>query len=83
VEEDPTFELDTQDKLDQWMRFKRQSYFFYSLMAKQGNQLFFNNKVDKRGRIYACGYHINPMGAPFKKACLELAHEILVEGVPT
>ena len=82
VEEEPTFELDTQDKLDQWMRFKKQSYTFYSLMAQQGNRLYFNNKVDKRGRIYACGYHINPQGAAFKKAQLELATEELVEGVP-
>jgi hypothetical protein len=83
VEEEPTFELDTQDKLDQWMRFKKQSYTFYSLMAQQGNRLYFNNKVDKRGRVYACGYHINPQGAAFKKAQLELATEELVEGVPT
>ena len=82
VEEEPTFELDSQDKVDQWKRFKKQSYTFYSLMAQQGNRLFFNNKVDKRGRIYACGYHINPQGAAFKKAQLELANEELVEGVP-
>jgi hypothetical protein len=82
VEEKPTFELDSQDKVDQWRRFKKQSYTFYSLIAQQGNRLFFNNKVDKRGRIYACGYHINPQGAAFKKAQLELANEELVEGVP-
>jgi hypothetical protein len=83
VEEEPTFELDSQEKVDQWARFKKQSYFFYSLMAKQGNKLFFNNKKDKRGRMYACGYHINPQGAAFKKAQLELYKEELVEGVPT
>lgn len=82
VEEEPTFDLDSQDKVDQWRRFKKQSYTFYSLMAQQGNRLYFNNKVDKRGRIYACGYHINPQGAAFKKAQLELANEELVEGVP-
>lgn len=82
VEEEPTFELDTQDKIDQWKRFKKQSYTFYSLMATQGNQLYFNNKVDKRGRIYSCGYHINPQGAAFKKAQLELAKAELVAGVP-
>lgn len=83
VEEEPTFDLNTQDKLDQWTRFKKQSYVFYSLMAQQGNRLYFNNKVDKRGRVYSCGYHINPQGAAFKKAQLELATEELVEGVPT
>jgi hypothetical protein len=82
VEEEPTFELDTQDKVDQWRRFKEQSYRFYSLMQQQGNRFYFTNKVDKRGRIYSCGYHINPQGAAFKKAMLELARKELVEGVP-
>ena len=67
--------------LEAWDDFKRQSYRFYSLMQQQGNRFFFNNKVDKRLRIYACGYHINPQGAAFKKAQLELAREELVEGV--
>jgi hypothetical protein len=82
VEEEPTFDLDSQDKIDQWMRFKKQSYYFYSLMAQQGNRFYFNNKPDKRGRTYACGYHINPQGAAFKKAQLELYREELVQGVP-
>jgi hypothetical protein len=83
VEEEPTFDLDSQDKIDQWMRFKKQSYYFYSLMAQQGNRFYFNNKPDKRGRTYACGYHINPQGAAFKKAQLELYREELVQGVPS
>lgn len=82
VEEEPTFELDTQDKTDQWTRFKKQSYRFYSLMQQQGNRFYFTNKVDKRGRIYSCGYHLNPQGAPFKKAMLELDKEEIVDGVP-
>lgn len=83
VEEEPTFELDTQEKVEHWQRFKRQSYYFYSLMVQQGNRLFLNHKVDKRGRIYASGYHINTQGASFKKAMLEFADTETVEGVPT
>ena len=83
VEEEPTFELDTQDKIDQWSRFKRQSYNFYSLIAKQGNEFYLTNKVDKRGRIYAQGYHITTQGTAFKKAMVELVNEELVTGVPT
>jgi hypothetical protein len=81
VEEEPTFELDTQDKLDQWNAFKKQSYMFYDLMAQQGNRFYLNNKVDKRGRIYAHGYHITTQGTAFKKAMLEFADEEIVEGV--
>jgi DNA-directed RNA polymerase len=40
------------------------------------------HKVDKRGRIYSQGYHVNTQGAAFKKAMIELAKEELIEGVP-
>lgn len=83
VEEEPTFELDSQDKIDQWKRFKKQSTEFYVLMAEQGNQFYLNHKVDKRGRAYAHGYHITTQGTAFKKAMLEFATEEVVEGVPS
>ena len=81
VEEEPTFDLDTQDKLDQWNKFKEQSYRMYSLLASQGNRFYFNHKVDKRGRIYCHGYHISTQGTSFKKASLEFAKEELVTGI--
>ena len=81
VEEEPTFDLDTQDKIDQWNKFKEQSYMMYSLLASQGNQFYLNHKVDKRGRIYCHGYQISTQGTSFKKAMLEFAKEELVTGV--
>ena len=81
VEEEPTFDLDTQDKIDQWNKFKEQSYMMYSLLASQGNQFYLNHKVDKRGRIYCHGYHISTQGTSFKKAMLEFAKEELVTGI--
>ena len=81
VEEEPTFDLDTQDKIDQWNKFKEQSYMMYSLLASQSNRFYFNHKVDKRGRIYCHGYHISTQGTSFKKAMLEFAKEELVTGV--
>ena len=82
VDEAPSHTLDTQEKRDQWEAFQKQSYKFYALMAEQGNRFYFTNKVDKRGRIYSQGYHLNPQGNAFRKAMLELAHEELVDGVP-
>jgi hypothetical protein len=79
VEEEPTFELDTLDKQTQWVEFKKQSYRFYSLIARYGNQFHLTHKVDKRGRIYSCGYHVTTQGTSFKKACIELVHEELIE----
>ena len=82
VEEEPTFELDTQDKIDGWNSFKEQSYYFYQLLNQQGNRFYFNHAVDKRGRIYCRGYHLSTMGTAFKKAMLEFADEELIDGVP-
>ena len=82
VEEEPTFELDTNEKSILWLNFKRKSYEKYKLMVRLGNQFYFIHKVDKRGRIYAQGYHLNTQGTSFKKAMLELANEEVVTGVP-
>ena len=82
-EEEPTFDLDTQEKVEQWKYFKKQSYRFYELITSQGNRFYLTHKVDKRGRVYSQGYHINTQGAQFKKAMIELANEEIVEGVPT
>lgn len=82
VEEEPSFELDTPEKIIQWGNFKRQSYSFYKLMVDQGNEFYLTHKVDKRGRIYASGYHISTQGTAFKKASIELAHEELIQGMP-
>ena len=82
VEEDPTFVTDTPEKQEQWDRFKRQSYEFYLLIAQYGNRFYLTHKVDKRGRIYAQGYHINTMGTAFKKSMVELAKKEVVLGVP-
>ena len=79
VEEEPTFELVTQDQIDQWNDFKQQSYTFYKLMVDCGNRFYFNHKVDKRGRIYTSGYHLSTQGTSFKKASLEFADEELVD----
>lgn len=83
VEEEPHHLLDDQHKQDQWNKFKRQSYELYRLMAMQGNKFWFAWKVDKRGRLYAQGYHISPQGSSHKKAMLDFADKEVVTGVPT
>lgn len=82
VEEEPNHSIEDMQSYANWQNFKIQSYELYSLLAKQGNQFWFTHKVDKRGRLYSQGYHVNPQGTPFKKAMLELKHEEIVKGVP-
>lgn len=82
VEEMPTFEIENQEQYDQWKNFKVDSYRMYDLIQSQSNKFYLTHKVDKRGRIYAQGYHISTQGSAFKKAMIELHNEELVEGVP-
>lgn len=73
--------MEVWQKKENWDRFKRESYEFYSMLVKQGNRFYLTHKVDTRGRMYAQGYHISTQGTGFKKAMLELADEEIVEGV--
>lgn len=82
VEEEPTFDLDTPEKVEQWANFKKQSYDFYLLMVTNGNVFHLCHKYDKRGRVYPGGYHLSTAGTAQKKAMLELANEEYVDGVP-
>lgn len=64
---------------ENWKTFKKQSYEFYTLITKCGNQFHLTHKVDKRGRIYAQGYHLNTQGTSFKKAMIEFALQETIE----
>lgn len=70
------------EQQDAWDRFKSQSYETYHLLATQGNAFWLTHKVDKRGRIYASGYHVTTQGSPFKKASINFAKKEIVSGVP-
>lgn len=80
-EELPTYNLVIPRQKDLWKRYKIQSYRFYKMMVDYGNCFHLTHKVDKRGRIYAQGYHITTQGTAFKKACIDLYNEEIVTGV--
>lgn len=82
VEEEPKNKPEDATQLKNWNDFKKQSHEFYKLMVSQGNKFYFTNKWDKRGRMYAQGYHMSPQGAAYKKAMLELANKEIIEGIP-
>ena len=42
--------------------------------------IYITNKVDKRGRIYAQGFHFSTMGSSFEKACINLTKKELIDG---
>ncbi len=74
--------IQVEKALENWHRFKKHGYELYTLLVQTGNCLHLTHKVDKRGRIYAQGFHITSQGSAFKKASLELYKEELVTGVP-
>jgi hypothetical protein len=74
--------LVVQDQIEHWERFKPVSARVYMLIHENSDEFYLTNKWDKRGRMYAQGYHITTQGTPYKKACIELAKQEVVTGVP-
>ena len=61
-----------------WIKYQKQCKFFTYLLDNFGNRIYLGNKVDKRGRLYATGYHISPQGNSYRKAIVELADAELI-----
>ena len=64
-----------------WKKFQEQGKFFQHLMIHHGNSFYLCNKVDKRGRIYATGYHISTQASSFKKAMINFKHHEIPTGL--
>ena len=64
-----------------WKKFQEQGKFFQTLMVHHGNSFYLCNKVDKRGRIYSSGYHVNVQGSSFKKAMVNFKHHEIPTGL--
>lgn len=82
VEESTHKTFENQDQQADWELMRNQSHEMYKLMAAQGNKFYLKHKWCKRGRKYACGYHITTQGSPYKKAMIDLHYKEAVEGVP-
>lgn len=77
----PGFDILTPAQRQQWEDFKYTSQHIWLHLFNQGNRFYLTNKVDKRGRLYSIGYHVNTQGNQFQKAMIELADGEVVEGV--
>ena len=62
-----------------WQKYQKQCKFFAHLLNNFGNKIYLGNKVDKRGRLYATGYHISPQGSSYRKAIVELANAEIID----
>ena len=77
----PNFEIVTPEQREHWEAFKYASHRVWLLMINQGNRFYLTNKVDKRGRLYSVGYHIQTQGTAYQKTMIELADGEIVEGI--
>jgi DNA-directed RNA polymerase len=55
------------------------TYKIMLLLAKNNNQFWLTHRVDKRGRLYAMGYHTSTQGNAFQKASIEFANEEIID----
>ena len=89
LSQDEYMELSHEEKLiyamdkNTWESYIQQGYKIQTLMLYHGNKFWLQNKVDKRGRVYTSGYHLNVQGSSFKKAMINLAKKEIVTGLDT
>lgn len=75
---DETYE-EYQKRVKAFERYQKDTAFTMALLVETGNRFYLTHKVDKRGRTYAQGYHVNTQGNTWNKSCIELAEEELIE----
>lgn len=61
--------------IDNFSLYKKMTYRTMLLIASASNKFYLTHRVDKRGRLYSCGYHLNTQGTAYNKACIEFAIE--------
>lgn len=69
-----------EERKEQHEKLIRDSYHVFAYLQKNGNRFYLEHKVDKRGRVYAQGYHCSTQGNSFRKAIVELADKEKVSG---
>ncbi len=59
--------------------YKKMTYRTMSMIAQTQNEFYLTHRVDKRGRLYSCGFHINSQGTAYNKACIEFCEEEFID----
>ena len=77
--EDESYQ-DYQKRVKAFERYQKDTAFTMALLIEMGNRFYLTHKVDKRGRTYAQGYHINTQGNCWNKSIIELAEEEMIHG---
>jgi DNA-directed RNA polymerase len=59
-------------------KYDRTSKDVMDLLMRENDHFHLTHKYDKRGRVYACGYHVSTQGNTWNKACIEFAEKELI-----
>ena len=59
--------------------YKKMAYRTMSMIAQTQNEFYLTHRVDKRGRLYSCGYHLATQGTAYNKACIEFCEEEFID----
>jgi hypothetical protein len=72
---------DYQKRKSAFEKYDRNSKEVMELLDVGNDGVFYmTHKYDKRGRTYAQGYHVNPQGSPWNKACIEFVNQEVALG---
>lgn len=77
--EQPSKELDTPEKQDQFNDLNQQSTEIYQEMLDYGNEFYLTWKYDFRGRLYSSGYHIQIQSYDYKKALINTTNKRIIK----
>lgn len=72
-------EAEFQSRLRAFDKFDRNSREVIEGLLLAQDQFWLTHRYDRRGRCYAVGYHVNPQGNDWQKACVEFAEPELVQ----
>jgi hypothetical protein len=78
LKEEPSKKCVTTTQKNEFNRMAKESRKVYKDLLAFGNVFYLTNKVDKRGRIYSQGYHVNIQSSEYKKALLNFTRKELI-----
>jgi hypothetical protein len=66
---------DYRKRLKQAEQFYQTSIVVMDQIAQLSDEIYLTHRYDRRGRVYASGYHVNSQGDDYRKACLCLSNK--------
>lgn len=74
---DETIE-DYQKRVNDFKDMEKKSMRVFAMLINEGNEFYLTHKYDKRGRIYAQGYHVSYQGNCYRKAIINFSKKELI-----